>query len=139
VSTESVSTGIVLLMTFEEFTVSAPAPGAPDRQQFRCRFDTLTTAISTRHSDTVDVKFLVNGKGIVIALAHAGFARFRESTGRALTDGEAVQMAGLFLKRLLERGERVEDPILPVSPEETLELSRQITRPLHNLRARETA
>jgi hypothetical protein len=126
-------------MTFEEFTVSGPAPGTPDRNQFHCRFDTLTTAISTRHSDTVDVKFLVNGKGVVIALAHAGFARFRESTGRALTDSEAVQMAGLFLKGLLERGERVEDPILPVSTEETLELARQVARPLHNLRERETA
>ena len=126
-------------MTFEEFTVSGSAPGAPAQEQFHCRFDTLTTAISTRHSDTVDVKFLVNGKGVVIALAHAGFARFRESSGRALTDGEAIQMAGLFLKKLLERGERAEDPILPVSTEETLELARQIARPLQNLRPRETA
>jgi hypothetical protein len=123
-------------MTFEEFTAYGPAPEASDREQFHCRFDTLSTAISTRHSDTVDVKFLVNGKGIVIALAHAGFARFRESTGRALTDSEAVQIAGLFLKVLLERGERVEDPILPVSSDETLALARQITRPLPHLRAR---
>ena len=126
-------------MTFEEFTVSGSALEAPDREQLHCRFDTLTTAISTRHSDTEDVKFLVNGKGIVIALAHAGFARFRESTGRALTDSEGVQIAGLFLKELLERGERVEDPILSVSSDETLELARQITRTLHNWRTPETA
>ena len=115
-------------MSLAEFTVYGPASENNQRPEFRCSFHTLTTAVATRHSDTVDVRFLVNGKGIAIALAHPGFARFRKEAGKALKDSEAVQMAALFLKRLLERGERVEDPIVPVSAEETLELAQQVTR-----------
>ena len=51
-------------MAYEEFSASSPASG----KTYRCRFHTLMTGISLRHSDTVDVKFLVDGKGVVIAL-----------------------------------------------------------------------
>ena len=40
-------------------------------ERYTVEFRWLQTAISLRHSDTVDVKFLVNGQGKVIALPHA--------------------------------------------------------------------
>jgi hypothetical protein len=43
--------------------------------------------------------------------------------GRALTDQDAVRIAGLSLKRLLERGDRVDVPLLTLSPQQTLELA----------------
>ena len=109
-------------MGYEAFSVSTAAEG----RAHECRFYTLTTGISPRHSDTVDVKFLVNGKGMVIALAHPAFALYQQRMGCGLTDADAVQMAGLFLKNLLERGERVEDPFVQLTTEQTLELASQI-------------
>ena len=108
-------------MAYEEFSASTPAGG----KTYRCRFHTLMTGISLRHSDTVDVKFLVDGKGVVIALPHIVFAEHHRRTGRALTDAMAIQMAGLFLKELLEKGETVQEPLLTPAPKRAIELARQ--------------
>jgi hypothetical protein len=104
---------------WNNFEVSSPLDG----KVYRCRFHTLATGISLRHSDTVDVKFLVNGAAVVLALPHAAFAERIQKTGQPLTDQDAVRIAGLSLKRLLERGERVETPLLTLSPQQTLELA----------------
>lgn len=109
-------------MGFEEFSVSPAGGGKP----CHCRFHSLTTGISPRHSDTVDVKFLVNGKGIVIALPHPAFAEYHRRRGRGLTDTDAIQMAGLFLKGLLERGDPVEESFVGPSVEEALELAQKV-------------
>ena len=108
-------------MGYEEFSVPSPASGKIQH----CRFHTLMTGISLRHSDTVDVKFLVDGKGVVIALPHVAFAEHHRRTGRALTDAMAIQMAGLFLKELLEKGERVQDQLLTPPPKRAVELAGQ--------------
>lgn len=97
-----------------------------DQTTYHCRFHTLVTGISLRHSDTVDVKFLVNGTGVVLALPHAAFAEYRRKTGRALTDQDAMQMASLALKQMLERGEQANVPLLTLSSEQTLELAGHI-------------
>ena len=109
-------------MSYENFTVTAP----PDAALYHCRFHNLATGIAPRHSDSVDVRYLVNGKGVTIALAHPAFAIFKQRTGRALTDADAIQVAGRFLKALLERGERVEGSLIPVSVDQTLELAQQV-------------
>ena len=109
-------------MTNEDFTVTSPQDGSTHH----CRFHHLTTGIAPRHSDSVDVQFLVNGKSYLIALAHAAFALFKSRTGRALTDTDSVRMAGLFLKSMLERGERLEGAYIPVSVDQTLELAQQV-------------
>ena len=49
------------------------------------RFSHLWNAISTRHSDTVDTKFFVDGRGVIVALAHTGLVRFAAAAGRNLT------------------------------------------------------
>lgn len=106
-------------MQWESFEISSPFDG----KLYRCRFHTLVTGISPRHSDTVDVKFLVNGAPVVLALPHAAFAEYHRKTGRPLTDQDAVRIAGLSLKRLLERGERADVPLLTLTPQQTLELA----------------
>ena len=97
-----------------------------DSNRYRCRFYTLITGIATRHSDTVDVKFLVNGKGTVIALPHPAWAEQQRRTGHSLTDSDAIQIAGLFLKELLERGEPIEGPFLSPTVQRTLDLAQRI-------------
>lgn len=109
-------------MGYEDFTVASPLDGAV----YHCRFRNIVTGIAPRHSDTVDVQFFVNGKACTVALAHPAFAMFKERTGRPLTDADAIQMAGLFLKELIERGESWEGTLLPVSVAQTLRLAQQV-------------
>ena len=109
-------------MTYEDFTVTSPQDGSI----YHCRFRNLATGIAPRHCDSVDVWFLVNGKPHAIALLHPAFALFQQRTGRGLTDKDSIQMAGLFLKGLLERGERLEETYIPVTFDQTLELAQQI-------------
>jgi hypothetical protein len=107
---------------YEDFSVTSPV----DHSTCHCRFRNIMTGIAPRHSDSVDVIFLVNGKPCSIALAHPAFALFKQRTGRNLTDSDSIQMAGLFLKNLLERGDRLEGPLVPVSIDQTLALAQQI-------------
>ena len=114
--------GRVLLMDSQEFEVASSLDG----KNYRCRFYTLVTGIAPRHSDTVDVKFMVNGKGVVVALPHPAWAEQQRRTGHSLTDSDAIRIAGLFLKGLLERGEPVEEPFLTTTVQQTLDLAEKI-------------
>src|SRR5690349_17585870 len=69
--------------------VSFQATPVGSQQSYECSFHTLTTGIAPRHSDTVDVKFMIGGRPIVIALPHRAFAEFKRSANRPLTDREA--------------------------------------------------
>lgn len=109
-------------MGYEEFSVSSPLDG----KNYHCRFQTLMTGISLRHSDTVDVKFLVNGKGTVIALPHSALAEYRRQQGRGLTDADVIQIAGLFLMQLLKTGNWVDEPLVTGSAQQTLDLAQRI-------------
>ena len=85
-----------------------------NNQIYRCHFVYLQTAISLRHSDTVDVKFLVNGTGVVVALPHTAWVEYQNKTGRPLTDELAAQVAAALLREALERGDDIE--LLDLSP-----------------------
>jgi hypothetical protein len=74
---------------------------------YQCRFSHMWNGIATRHADTIDTKFFVDGKAVVLGLAHTAFVKFRERTGRDLTDREASFIAAEFLcERLEEEDER---------------------------------
>src|SRR6266446_7643026 len=60
---------------------------------YQCRFSHMWNGIATRHSDTIDTKFFVDGKALVLGLAHTAFVKFRDRTGRDLTDREASFIA----------------------------------------------
>ena len=88
------------------------------------RFSHLWNAISTRHSDTVDTKFFVDGRGVIVALAHTGLVRFAAAAGRNLSDREASFVAAEYLRsRLQEEDER---PLYHVSADEVLALIRKL-------------
>ena len=75
---------------------------------FQCRFSHMWNGIATRHADTIDTKFFVEGKAVVLGLSHKAFVKFRERTGRDLSDREASFIAAEFLReRLEEEDERV--------------------------------
>ena len=70
---------------------------------YRCQFSHCFNGIATRHSDTMDCKFVVDGKGVLLGLAHPGFVAFRERAGRNLSDREASYIAAEYLKERLEQ------------------------------------
>ena len=72
-------------------------------QVYRCRFSHLWNGVATRHSDTIDCKFFVDGRSVVVGLAHPAFVNFRARTGRDLTDREASFVAAEYLRERLEQ------------------------------------
>jgi len=75
-------------------------------QAYTCRFSHMWNGIATRHSDTIDCKFFVNGRGVVVGMAHTAFVEFRSRAGRGLTDREASFIAAEYLaERLAEEEE----------------------------------
>ena len=69
---------------------------------YQCRFSHMWNGIATRHSDTIDAKFFVDGEALVVGLNHTGFVKFREKTARDLSDREASFIAADYLKERLE-------------------------------------
>ena len=80
---------------------------------YRCRFSHLWNGIATRHSDTVDTKFLVDGKGAIVGLAHPGLVAFTAKSGREISDREASYVAAQYLREQLEQED--ERPLYDVS------------------------
>jgi len=70
---------------------------------YRCRFSHCWNGIATRHADTIDCKFYVDGKGVVLGLAHTAFMEFQNRANRYLTDREASFIAAEYLRERLEQ------------------------------------
>lgn len=96
------------------------------REEYTVRFSHLWSAIATRHSDTLDCKFLVNGRSVIVALAHPGFVEFRQRAGRSLTDEEAAQIAAAYLREALEADRDADSALRFVPREEVLRLAREL-------------
>ncbi len=93
-------------------------------QTYHCRFSHLWNGIATRHSDTVDCKFFVDGRGVVLGLAHPAFVEFRARSGRDLSDREASFVAAEYLRERLE--EEDEHALYDVSAADVLRLIDQL-------------
>jgi hypothetical protein len=89
-------------------------------QDVHCMFQAVIVAIATRHADAVDIKFLVNGRAVWIALPHAAWVEYNKRTGKIVTDPLAVQVAGHFLKSAIENGEEDGREIYSLTVAETL-------------------
>jgi hypothetical protein len=89
-------------------------------QEFQCRFSHMWNGIATRHADTIDTKFFIDGEALVVGLAHTAFVKFRERTGRDLTDREASYVAAEFLRERLEEDD--ERLLYDVNRDEVLRL-----------------
>jgi hypothetical protein len=106
--------------TMSEFVGAFEVPSKLTGQTYQCRFSHLWNGIATRHSDTMDCKFLVDGRAVVVGLAHTAFVEFRARRGRDLSDREASFLAAEYLKERLEQEE--ERTLYDVSHAELLRL-----------------
>jgi hypothetical protein len=93
----------------------------------------LQTAISIRHADTVDVKFvLVDESGSraekTMALPLPDLLRLSRETGRKLDDPWCARLAMLHLRHLVETGEDMEKDLVTVRYEELAAYAREIAR-----------
>jgi hypothetical protein len=88
---------------------------------YQVRFSHIWNAIATRHSDTMDAKFFVNGARIVVGVALAGVLAISTRIGRGLTDREISFLAAECIRERLQQ----EDlrPLYDVSREEVLRLA----------------
>jgi hypothetical protein len=101
---------------FEDFT----AVDRWSKKPVHCVYQALIVAIATRHADAVDIKFLVDGKPIWVALPHPAWVEYKKRTGKAITDSLAVEIAGHYLKSALEAGEGLGREMYSLTVAETL-------------------
>jgi hypothetical protein len=82
----------------------------------------LQTAVAIRHSDSVDVKFLLSDgetrKEKVIALDNSALLELSRTTGRRLTDAWCLRLAAAHLIRMVETGADLEKTLVTVKPDE---------------------
>lgn len=101
---------------FENFT----ATDRWSKKSVHCVYQAMIVAIATRHADAVDLKFLVDGRKVWVALPHPAWVEYKKRTGKIITDSLAVEIAGHYLKTALESGEGVGREMYSLSVEETL-------------------
>ncbi|MGA8622674.1 MAG: hypothetical protein WB660_29650 [Candidatus Sulfotelmatobacter sp.] len=107
---------IVFLAMFEDFT----ATDRWSKKPVHCVYQALIVAIATRHADAVDIKFLVDGNPVWVALPHPAWVEYRKRTGTMITDSLAVEIAGHYLKSALEAGEGLGREMYSLTVAETL-------------------
>ncbi|HKW99922.1 MAG TPA: hypothetical protein VJN43_19435 [Bryobacteraceae bacterium] len=115
--------------TFRQFEAGPD----PFGRTWKVEFKWLQTAISLRHSDTVDVKFVLSdGEARVektIAMPHVDLVALSNKTGRPMNDAWCSRIAALHLKRMVETGEDLEKDLVTLSAQELAEYDAQLHRP----------
>src|ERR1700719_2470835 len=107
---------IVFTVMFENFT----ATDRWTKKPVHCIYQAIIVAIATRHADAVDIKFLVDGHTVWVALPHPAWVEYKKRTGKLITDPLAVEIAGHYLKTALESGEGLGRDMYSLTVEETL-------------------
>jgi len=85
---------------YEDFHVTDRWSG----EDLHCRWKGTIVAIATRHADAVDIRFDVNGRPMWIALPCTAWVEQKKRTGKVITDQLAAQLAGRYLKQMVEEG-----------------------------------
>jgi len=90
------------------------------KKPVHCVYQAMIVAIATRHADAVDIKFLVDGRTVWVALPHPAWVEYQKRTRKSITDSLAVEIAGHYLKSALNAGEGVGREMYSLTVEETL-------------------
>lgn len=101
---------------YEDFHVTDRWTG----EDLHCRWRATIVAIATRHADAVDVRLEVNGRPMWIALPCDAWVEQKRRTGKVITDHLAAQIAGRYLKQLVEEGYDAQREIYTMTVEEVL-------------------
>ena len=117
------------MLNFREFD-AGPDPFGGKYQVF---FKWLQTAISLRHSDTVDVKFiLVDDNGgrteKTIALPHAALLRVSRELNRPMDDPWCSRLAAMHLLHLVATGEDMEKELVTLTAADLKRYATELAR-----------
>jgi len=97
----------------------------PFGRAWHALFKYLQTGISIRHSDSVDVCFLLDSGDErlkrVIVIPHADLRAYADRTGRKISDTLCSRIAALKLKTTIENAEELENEYLLLTPAEIAE------------------
>ena len=102
---------------YDDFTAVDHWSGEP----IHCTYQAVVVAIATRHADAIDIKFLAGSRPVWISLPHRAWVRYKEQTGKAITDPLAIQIAGRYLKSAVESGYDNGREMYTLSIDETLD------------------
>lgn len=108
----------------------------PFGRKFQVFLKWLQTAISIRHADTVDVKFVLEEEGVArtektIALPHADLLKVSKEIGRAMDDPWCARLAAAHLLHLVQTGEDLEKDLVTVSLAELQRYAADLARAEH--------
>ena len=103
------------MLNFRQFTAGPD----PFGRTFQVLLKWIQTAISIRHSDTVDVKFILRAEDSTtqktVAMPHTDLLKLSRQTGHELTDAWCARLAAAHLIHLIETGEDLEKDLVTVS------------------------
>jgi len=91
------------------------------KKQAHCIYQALIVAVATRHADAVDIKFLVDGRPVWVALPLLAWNEYQRRAGKTITDALAIEIAGHFLKTAIESGEGVGREMYSLTVDQTLQ------------------
>ena len=66
------------------------------KKQVHCLYQALIVAVATRHADATDIKFLVDGRPVWVALPLPAWEEYKRRAGKTITDALAIAIAGHF-------------------------------------------
>jgi hypothetical protein len=117
------------MLTFRQFEIGPD----PFGRNWQVLFKWLQTAISLRHSDTIDVKFILQGADgesleKQISMPHADLLELSRRTGHELNDAWCARLAALHLKRMVETGEDLEKDLVTVRLNDLADYAAEIRR-----------
>jgi hypothetical protein len=116
------------MLNFRQFEVGPD----PFGRNWQVLFKWLQTAISLRHSDTVDVKFLLQSDEArvqkQIAMPHADLVELSRRTGHEMTDAWCSRLAAMHLKSMVESGEDLEKDLVTLRLNELAGYAAEVAR-----------
>lgn len=90
-------------------------------EDLHCLWKANIVAIATRHADAVDIRFDVNKRPMWIAMPCTAWVEQKRRSGKVITDHLAVQIAGRYLKQLIEEGYDAQREMYTMSVPEVLQ------------------
>ena len=120
------------MLNFRQFEVGPD----PFGRTWQVLFKWLQTAISLRHSDTVDVKFELRSQDSSgqtriekqIAMPHADLLELSSRTSHEMTDAWCSRLAACHLKHMVESGDDLEKDLVTVGLNELAGYASEIAR-----------
>jgi hypothetical protein len=107
------------MFNFREFEAGPD----PFGRRYQVLLKWLQTAISIRHADTVDVKFILTDDAGVrsektIALPHPELLRISRQNDRPMDDAWCARLAVLHLRNIIATGEDIEKDLVTPLPKD---------------------